>query len=243
MQWPAEEDIPGFKATMLSYLSQVHALSGEFTRLLSEALGLTPDALDQFYDSPENMQHWSKIVKYPSLDDPKLNSNQGVGPHFDSGFLTFLLQASQHPGLQVQNLSGQWIDAPPILNTFVINIGKGLEAATKGLAKATSHRVLSPARGSTPRYSVPFFQNIAQGVRVTECKLEFPPEILALRETRGYAAEMDSINFSEYDRGEASGQVNLIGRVKSHPDVGQRHYPELFKQIFPRGLPAPTSVF
>lgn len=157
---------------MLSYLSQVHALSVEFTHLLSEALGLPPNALDQFYDTPENMQHWSKIVKYPSLDDPTLNSNQGVGPHFDSGFLTFLLQASQHPGLQVQNLSGQWIDAPPIPNTFVINTGKGLEAATQGLAKATSHRVLSPARGSTPRYSVPFFQNIAQGVRVTEHHLE-----------------------------------------------------------------------
>jgi len=36
-----------------------------------------------------------------------------------------LLQASPHQGLQVQNLSGQWIDVPPIHGTFVINIGKG----------------------------------------------------------------------------------------------------------------------
>ena len=200
---------------MLKYLAQVHALSVDFTHLLSEALGLPPTELDQFYDTPENMQHWSKIVKYPSLDDEKLSSNQGVGPHFDSGFLTFLLQASNHPGLQVQNLSGQWIDAPPIPNTFVINIGKGLEAATKGLAKATSHRVLSPPKGSTPRYSVPFFQNIAQSVRVTEHNLEctlldddchemflIPPhclvplEIVALKEKRGNAAEMDCETFS-----------------------------------------------
>ena len=44
-----------------------------------------------------------------------------------------LLQASPvspHPGLQVQNLSGEWIDAPPIPNTFVINIGKSTSSVT-----------------------------------------------------------------------------------------------------------------
>jgi isopenicillin N synthase-like dioxygenase len=92
-----------------------------------------------------------------------------------------LLQASPHRGLQVQNLSGEWIDAPPIPGTFVINIGRGMSPAscsryivnhlmaycfiafefvTRGVARATSHRVLSP-RGDTPRFSVPFFQNIS----------------------------------------------------------------------------------
>lgn len=37
-----------------------------------------------------------------------------------------LLQASPHRGLQVQNLAGEWIDAPPIPGTFIVNIGKGI---------------------------------------------------------------------------------------------------------------------
>lgn len=44
----------------------------------------------------------------------------------------------------------------------------GLEAATRGAAVATSHRVVSPPVGSGPRYSVPLFQNISQHVRVSQ---------------------------------------------------------------------------
>jgi len=122
-QWPEEEDVPGFKKTYLRYLDEVEKLSHEFVRLVAEALGLLPDGLAQFYDARERMQHRSKIVKYPTRDE--VASEQGVGPHFDAGFLTFLLQASDHAGLQVQNLSGEWIDVPPRPYTFVINIGKG----------------------------------------------------------------------------------------------------------------------
>ena len=60
-----------------------------------------------------------------------------------------------------------------------------LEMVTRGLARATSHRVLAPAPGSGPRYSVPFFQNIAQELRLAESVLDFPPEVLKLKEQRG----------------------------------------------------------
>jgi len=231
-QWPDEDLIPGFRQVMESYLEQVQALSYKLSSLLAEAFGLPANGLAHFYESDELMQHRAKIVKYPVVEGA---SDQGVGPHYDAGFLTFLLQASNHRGLQVQNLAGEWIDAPPIPGTFVVNIGKALEFVTQGLARATSHRVLSP-RGSTPRYSVPFFQNIGLTIKLTDEILKFPPEILSLRDERGKVAATDSVNFSEFDK-EPSGRVNLIGRIKSHPDVGERHYPDLFKQLFPRGSP------
>ncbi|KAH8979075.1 hypothetical protein EDB92DRAFT_1906057 [Lactarius akahatsu] len=102
-----------------------------------------------------------------------------------------LLLASDHPGLQAQNLSGQWIEVSPCPYTFVINFGKGLESVTQGLVRATSHRVLVPPAGSSPRYSIPFFQNIAQGVRLSEHVLEFPPEVLRLKGLRGELGETD----------------------------------------------------
>ncbi|KAF8577923.1 Clavaminate synthase-like protein [Ramaria rubella] len=239
-QWPNEELIPGFRETMETYISQVEDLSFEFASLLAEALGLPSDALDRFYDSPKkSMQQRCKIVKYPGVTAEA--SKQGVGPHYDAGFLTFLLQASPHEGLQVQNFRGDWIPASPIPNTFIVNIGKALEAATRGAAIATTHRVVSPPIGSGARYSVPLFQNISQHVRMSEEVLELPEEITTLVRARGRATT-DSVNFSEYDT-EQSGLVTLIGRVKSHPDVAQRHYPELFAKYFPDGLPALGSAY
>lgn len=93
----------------------------------------------------------------------------------------------------------------------------GLEKVTQGLARATSHRVLTPAAGTSPRYSVPFFQNLAQDVRLSEHVLQctfslrfsfrriqrdltyflsclccriVPPEVLKLKRRRG---ELDQI--------------------------------------------------
>jgi len=221
-------------------MSQVEELSYRFTEYMAQAFGLPPNGLDKFFDEPRKgvMQHRGKVVKYPPVKDGQ--SSQGVGPHFDGGFLTFLLQASPHEGLQVQNPAGQWIPVPPIEGTFVVNIGKALETLTRKVALATSHRVISPASSSNlgPRYSIPFFQNISQHVIVAKEVLDLPAEVIAMRDARGGndGSKTESVNFAEYDYA-PSGEVMLIGRVKSHPDVAERHYPDLFSTYFPNGIP------
>ncbi|KAG8872847.1 hypothetical protein FRB97_007295 [Tulasnella sp. 331] len=245
-QWPPEELIPGFKATLTTYLEQLGSLGFEFMGLLAEALGLPVDVFDKFYASPkESQQHRCKellppkVIKYPIEEGSK--GSQGVGPHYDSGFLTLasiqhLLQASSQPGLQVQSPSGKWIDALPIPDTLVVNLGKGIEAVTGGVARATCHRVLSPDPVYGPRYSIPYFQMISQTVyldkmRVFEEGKPLPVEVEKLVQARGPAQATDAVNYSEYSH-DLSGVVALIGRIKSHPDVGRRHYPERFKEIF-----------
>ena len=61
VQWPEEEDLPGFKTTFLRYLKAVENLSNEFTELVAEALGLPSDGLAQFYGSRDRIQHRSKV--------------------------------------------------------------------------------------------------------------------------------------------------------------------------------------
>ena len=88
----------------------------------------------------------------------------------------------------------------------------GLESVTQGLARATSHRVLAPAAGTSPRYSIPFFQNIRQDLRLSEhvlqrtsladsdsrdfisyppCMWAVPTEVLKLKGRRGELRQTD----------------------------------------------------
>jgi isopenicillin N synthase-like dioxygenase len=77
---------------MTAYLDAVATLGYEFASLVSEALGLAPNALDAFYGPRSELQHRGKIVKYPTRDT--ITSDQGVGPHYDAGFLTFVSSTS-----------------------------------------------------------------------------------------------------------------------------------------------------
>lgn len=52
-------------------------------------------------------------------------------------------------------MDGTWIEAPPVENTFVINIGDMLELWTHGYYRATPHRVRNKA--GHDRISMPFF--------------------------------------------------------------------------------------
>ena len=66
----------------------------------------------------------------------------GVGPHTDFGVLTVLCQDSVG-GLQVQDINGEWIHAPPIDGTLVVNVADLLSRWTGGAYKSTPHRVVN----------------------------------------------------------------------------------------------------
>jgi isopenicillin N synthase-like dioxygenase len=72
-QWPAEDDIPGFRRTFQTYLDRVQVLSRNFVSLVSEAFGLGPDGLNRFYDEDKLMQHRAK-VQSPFL----VSESQGI---------------------------------------------------------------------------------------------------------------------------------------------------------------------
>lgn len=240
-QWPAEDAIPGFRDVYTDYISRMGDISIAFTSLIAEAIQLPPDAFDKYFD--EDQQHKLKIVKYPDAAELGLpdgaGSGQGVGPHKDSMLTSYLLQATQHRGLQVQNVQGAWIDCPPIDGTLVVAIGQGLEALTQGVCVSTTHRVLSPAAGSGARFSIPFFQGVKLDAGFDDLETvgvgEVPAEV---REQRRLVVErnggrVDDVEFT-FRKGNAAktlGEATLRNRVKSHPDVGERWYPDILAAI------------
>ncbi|KAM0288048.1 hypothetical protein ACHAQH_000116 [Verticillium albo-atrum] len=239
-QWPSSSVLPTFRQTFTDYMERMGAVSLAFTSLIAEAIQLPPNAFDKYFDV--HQQHKLKVVKYPDLQELGLGQaqGQGVGPHKDSMLTSYLLQASAHRGLQVQNVRGEWIDCPPVDGTLVVAIGQGLEALTQGVCVSTTHRVLSPQAGQGPRFSIPFFQGVRgdaefedlENVGVGRVSNEVRRQRQQVIEKNG-GARLDDVEFTFRKGGVAKtlGEATLRNRVKSHPDVGERWYPDILAAI------------
>jgi isopenicillin N synthase-like dioxygenase len=142
---------------------------------------------------------------------------------------SYLLQASNQLGLQAQNARGEFIDCKPIDGTLVVAIGQGMEALTDATCSSTTHRVLSPRKGEGPRYSIPFFSGVSYDS--TFEAMDVPEHVLQLRD-EARRARKDDVEFTFVKVWcNHLGEATLMNRIRSHPDVGFRWYPELLKEI------------
>ncbi|KAI5649486.1 hypothetical protein M9H77_35491 [Catharanthus roseus] len=130
---------------LMKYSNYVRNLGLILFELLSEALGLKPNHLEEM-DCAEGLILLGHY--YPACPQPELTF--GTSKHSDSGFLTILMQ-DQIGGLQIL-LENQWIDVPFIPGALVINIADLLQLITNDKFKSVEHRVLANKVG--PRISV-----------------------------------------------------------------------------------------
>ncbi|WP_036260646.1 isopenicillin N synthase family dioxygenase [Methylocapsa aurea] len=205
-QWPAA--LPELRPALLAWQSALTKVAVRLLHAFAQSLEQSPDVFEPTYRDAPN-QH-IKIIRYPGRDAS--STDQGVGPHKDSGFLTFVLQDRQD-GLEVEAADGQWIKAEPRQDTFVVNIGELLELASNGYLRATVHRVVAPPPGAE-RLSAAFF--LGAGHDSTTPLLALPPALAG--EARGPSSDPANPLFRH------AGENYLKGRLRSHPDVAQRHY-------------------
>jgi isopenicillin N synthase-like dioxygenase len=149
-QWP--DWMPGFKEGVQAYYDAVMATG----RKLFEAFALTLDLPEDYFlklvnKAPSQL----RLLHYPPNDLPMDNDNLGIGAHSDFECFTILHQSA--PGLQVMNAADEWVAAPPIEGTFIVNIGDLMEGWTNGRFKATQHRVVNTGQ---ERYSMPLFFSV-----------------------------------------------------------------------------------
>jgi isopenicillin N synthase-like dioxygenase len=88
-QWPAA--FPEFKPTLLAYQDEITALAIRVLRAFAAALEQPEDIFAPIYTPAPNPL--IKIIRYPGRASGE--SDQGVGAHKDSGFVTLLLQEKQ----------------------------------------------------------------------------------------------------------------------------------------------------
>lgn len=208
-QWPSAQ--PELREVLTDWQARCSALGLRLMREWAVSLGSPEDVFDDaFAHHPSTL---IKMVRYPGREESA--DRQGVGAHKDPGVLTLLLVEPGKGGLQVQ-FGDRWIDAPPLEDAFVVNIGEAMEFATDGYLKATMHRVQSPPLG-TERLSVPFFFNPA--LASTMPKIDLPPALAA--QAPGVTEDPNNPISGVF------GENMLKARLRAHPDVAARHHADL----------------
>ena len=148
-QWPAEPE--DFVPTARELYFLLSNLARELMAAFALAVGLAEDHFERWLTVP---MATLGPLHYPPQTGPISEAQLGAGAHTDFGCLTILAQ-DDVGGLQVRNVAGQWIAAPPLENTFVVNIGDMMARWTNDLFASTYHRVINTS--GQHRYSIPFF--------------------------------------------------------------------------------------
>lgn len=149
--WPDEDLVPGFRAAVEDYFAALRRLAEQLMRGFALALALPPD---WFADKIDRPLAQLRLLHYPPQGGHITARTLGCGAHSDYGCLTILAQDAVG-GLQLLNAAGEWVDAPPLPGSFVVNLGDQMARWTNGRFAATRHRVINAS--GRERYSLPFF--------------------------------------------------------------------------------------
>ena len=148
-RWPG--DLPGFRETVYGYYEAIRALGRNLFQAFAIALDLPDDFFEPLITKPLGQ---IRLIHYPPDQSEDAPTRWGIGPHTDYECFTILLQGDAG-GLELMNAAGEWIAAPPIPGTFVVNVGDMMGRWTNDLYASTLHRVVN--RSGRERYSFPFF--------------------------------------------------------------------------------------
>ncbi|OTB07710.1 hypothetical protein M426DRAFT_19648 [Hypoxylon sp. CI-4A] len=171
--WEGTAHLPNFKKDCLAYWGSCLTLARRLVRMFALSL-----------DLDEN--YWDDKVTHPGADGvfnyyPPRTAEEvekkfvSLGSHTDLQLFTLLWQDSVG-GLQILSKEGQWLNAPPIDGTLVVNIGDFMMRLCNDMYKSNVHRVTNESNAE--RVSMPFFFglnfNCVEGV-VPSCTSESNP--------------------------------------------------------------------
>jgi isopenicillin N synthase-like dioxygenase len=168
-RWP--EAHPWLREAAEAYYAATLALGKRMLRLFAVSLAMPEDFFLQYCRKPMVQ---TRLFHYPP-EQARDEKAFGVAPHTDYGMITLLTQ-DPIGGLELRKRDGEWIGAPFIPGTFVINLGDMFKVWTNDIYVSNQHRVVN--RTGKERYSIPTFFNLDYDAPVAclpTCQSEMNP--------------------------------------------------------------------
>ena len=173
--WPDGQ--PGFHAAMKDYYEALGRCGAGVMRCVALSLGAPAAFFEAMYR--KRLQR-TQVIYYPPHPEAEGPDQFGLAPHTDFGCLTLLWQ-DDSGGLEVlERSSGEWISAPPLPGTLVVNVGDLLQRWSNDRYASTPHRVVN--RSGRERFSIatfydPDFKAVVdpRALGTAESEALFPP--------------------------------------------------------------------
>lgn len=139
--WP--ENPASFQGAAEQFWRSSKDLADELLQLLALALGMQQDSL---LDHCRQTTATGTLNWYwPYTREQPADGQYRIGPHTDFGTLTILDRQPGVGGLQIRNEQGDWIDAPVLEDSLIVNTGDMLRQWTNDRWCSNQHRVLPPS--------------------------------------------------------------------------------------------------
>ncbi|KAF4304669.1 Isopenicillin N synthase [Botryosphaeria dothidea] len=165
--WLPDEVLPGFRSFMTEFYWKCFGTAQNLLRALAVGIGLDDEDFLLKYHNGHNNQ--LRLLHYPPVEKEKLEKNSvaRMPAHTDWGSITMLFQ-DDCGGLQVEDPhnAGKFVEAVPVKNAIIMNIGDLLMRWSNDYLKSTLHRVTVPPlqpglvdgkQMTRARYSIPYF--------------------------------------------------------------------------------------
>ena len=166
-----------FRSLMLDFFSACTTAATKIARAMAIALKLPESFLIDRHDKQDNTL---RLLHYPPIEKALEQDQLRAGEHSDYGSFTLLFQDTIG-GLEVRNAHDEWIEAPFIPETVLVNTGDLMQRWTNHIFRSTKHRVGIPQdqKVKQSRYSIAFFCHPNHDTEISCLKTcqsaEYPP--------------------------------------------------------------------
>ncbi len=152
-KWPEGQD--SFKRTISDFFEVCAEAASRVFRAFAIALDMPETYI---VDKHQSKGYTLRLLHYPPMNVTPKPGQIRAGAHSDYGTLTLLFQ-DDVGGLEVLTKRGDWMSAPCVPGTILINTGDLTERWSNDVFRSTKHRVglPHPDKAGRDRYSIAFF--------------------------------------------------------------------------------------